>query len=248
MFKDERAATFYEIHLESTLRDKRLHVLSKFPYDPNIRQGSGIYRINDERYIGYNMWYLDDPAYNNNVEALSLYPITREAPAPYDLSDYSYFVAPVNDAHIYVNASDKEIWLLDGHKDKITIYDDSLRIRRTLVGPDHYEPTYNSQQANIPMPFINFPEDKYYGAYLGYTVTDRHIYTIYQGINGGKYDMENLPPVEVFKFDKKGNPITRYQLDRYVYTISVDSREKYMYATSRYSAGESATLVKYQLK
>jgi hypothetical protein len=195
--KDENIGIFYEINLDSTLISKQLCIQEKFRYASEIRQNSEIFRLDSEHYIGYNMWYLDDPNYANKVSALQMYPINDEHIKPYNLTDYSYFVAPVNDAHLYFNSSNKETWLIDGHRDKITIYDDSLRMIRTITGPDHYEPVYKTQEANIPMPFITFHEEKYYGTYLGYTVTDQYIYFIYQGINGGTYDVENLQPVEI---------------------------------------------------
>jgi hypothetical protein len=207
-FKDESRSLFFEINLNSTLANKRLHIEKNFQYAPNIRQGSEIYCTDDTHYVGYNMWYLNHPIYTNKVPPLQIYPTDPAAPAPENLSEYSCFVASVNDAHVYFNPSAKKIWLLDGHRDRITIYDDSLHIQKTIEGPDYLEPAYITRQSNIPMPFVSFDDDGYYGAYTGFTATDEFIYAIYQGLNGEKLDPAGLRPVEVFKFDSEGNPLT----------------------------------------
>lgn len=42
--------------------------------------------------------------------------------------------------------------------------------------------------------------------YSSFTVTDKHVYSIYQGINGVVDDTENLKPVEVLNLTGTGNP------------------------------------------
>lgn len=54
-------------------------------------------------------------------------------------------------------------------------------------------------------------------------------------------------PVEVFKFDFNGNPICRYELDRYVSNISIDSDDDFLYDTYRKSAADYPVLVKYKM-
>lgn len=245
-FKDMQTGTFYRIRLDSSLINNKLYIQEQFRYDSNTHPNAEIYKMGDKRYVGYNMWYLDDPAYGNAVSPLAFYK-TEETEASTAMEDCAYFVAPVNESHLLVDAAAQTIWLADGHKDKIRIYNDSLQVVKILTGPDHMEPVYTQMEGNLPMPFINFPENRYYGAYLGGTLTSGSVYLIYAGINGKPYDPEHLPPVELFKFDKKGNPIARYSLDRYIYAISVDSTEKYLYATARKGAGEPAEFIRYKL-
>lgn len=245
-FKDMQTGIYYRINLDSSLVGQAMYVENRFPYDSNTHPNTETYMIGDRHYVGYTMWYLDDSTYSNSVAPLSLYKIGADD-APQNPTDYAYFVAPVNEAHLLVDAPAREIWLADSHKDKISLYDDSLRLKKVLVGPDRISLTYTMMESDLPMPFISFPENKYYGAYLGGTVTSDHVYMIYEGIKGRSYDPQHLQPVEVFKFDKKGNPVCRYQLDRYVYTISIDREENYMYATSRKGAGEQAEFLRYKL-
>jgi len=76
--------------------------------------------------------------------------------------------------------------------------------------------------------------------------------SIYEGVNGVVVDW-NSPPVfprkvEVFKFDFDGNLLKDYLLDRYVYTLSIDGKEEYMYCTARNSYDEEPYLIRYKLK
>lgn len=245
-FKDMQTGTFYRIHLDSSLINNKIFIQDQFRYDSNIHPNAEIYKIGDKQYVAYSMWYLDDSTYGNAVSPLAFYN-TEETETPQEREDYAYFVAPVNESHLLVDPSTQAIWLADGHKDKIRIYNDSLQVVKVITGPDHLAPAYTLMESNLPMPFVNFPENKYYGAYLGGTLTSDHAYLIYEGINGKAYDSENLQPVEIFKFDKKGNPVAHYQLDRYVYAISIDSAEKHLYATARKGAGEPAEFVRYKL-
>jgi hypothetical protein len=71
---------------------------------------------------------------------------------------------------------------------------------------------------------------------------------VYEGLNKTDYAPEKqLFPVEVLKFDWNGNLLCDYQLPQYVYAISVDSKEEYLYATTRVSAMDAAYMVRYKL-
>lgn len=95
--------------------------------------------------------------------------------------------------------------------------------------------------------YIVFEKGKTYRGYLAYTTTDKHIYLVYEGTNGTPYQTMDLPPVEVFKFDWEGNLLSTYQLDKYIYTISVDSSEKYLYGTSCNSYEGEIVFIRYPI-
>ena len=72
------------------------------------------------------------------------------------------------------------------------------------------------------------------------------LYLVYVGSDHSEEG--HLPPVEIFKLDFDGNLLCRYQADQYLYSISIDKDEKYLYAMGRASAQEEARLWKYELE
>ena len=249
--KDDGAYSYITVDLNSTLHSKKLVVKNRFQYNPELHYYVEICPIDDSHYIGYHMWYLNDSTYNNNVTALKKYTVnenieesnTMEAA----MSKYKYFVASVNDVHLFMNQTRNAFWMADAHKDKIEIYDESLNLVKTLIGPDNYNFKYSLPQSNSPIPFVGFEGDKSYKTYSSFTVTDKHVYILYQGINGVVDDTENLKPVEVFKFDWDGNLLCNYKLDRFVYTLSVDSKEEYLYCSTFKSPKDIREFVRYKL-
>jgi hypothetical protein len=249
---DEGKYAFSVVDVPRTLADGKLYFRQRFRYDPEIHPLSDICIVDDGHYIGYNMWHIDSREYSNRLPALKKYAMdepddssAKEANMP---DKYPWFVASVNDARLAVHPRRKEIWLLDGHRDKIDIYSaDSLQIVKTISGPDGYRLSYTDVKSNGNIRFVTFRDEKTYRAYTNYTCTEKYIYIIYEGVNGGAFNPEDLQPVEVLKFDWDGNPVCDYKLDRFIYTISVDSREEYLYCTTRTSYKESAGFLKYKL-
>jgi hypothetical protein len=247
---DQNKGTYNVINVPLTLAEKRLHFSQRFRYDQELHPQTEIIPVGKENYIGYNFWYVNSDKYSNNVPALKKYAIPK--PDDYSdeqrqITDYNSFVAPVNTARLALNPLTKQIWFFDGHRDRIDIYNDSLRVIRTISGPDHYKVSYETAKSNLPMPYVTFSEGRIYRAYSGFTVTDRYVYAIYEGVNGSSFDPEDLQPVEVLQFDLKGNPVCSYKLDRFIYTVSVDSKGEYLYCTARTSARDEAHFLKYKL-
>ena len=160
---------------------------------------------------------------------------------------YRYFVGDVNGGN-FIKLPNRTVWLTDFHQDKITIFNDSMQVMKTIIGPDRFALEYVEKKTNFPLPFISFSNDRTIESYQLATYTDKHVYVIYKGVNEKKSDTPTFKPVEVFKFDYDGNPITCYTLDRLVYQISVDRNEEYLYATARTSPDEPARLVRYSIK
>jgi len=247
---DRNSGTYSVINIPLTLAQKRLHISRRFRYDPEIHPYSDIIRSDDEHYIGYNMWYMDSRQYTNDVPALKRYSARKKddySAEGNDMSKYAYFVASVNDARLAFNPQTKAIWLFDGHQDKITVFDDSLQVIKTVRGPDSLQPSYTDIKSNASIPFVTFSEGKEYRTYTNYTVTDKYIYVIYEGANGGRFNPEDLQPVEVFQFDMEGHLRCIYKLDRFIYTVSVDSKGKYMYCSARTSVMDEAHFVRYKI-
>lgn len=250
--KDDEVYSYMTVNLDSTLQSKKLNIQQRFQYNQELHYYVEICPVDNNHYVGYHMWYLNDSTYNNNIpNALTKYAMDEKTDESNSMqaamTKYKYFVASVNDVHLFMNPSNKQIWMADAHRDKIEIYNDSLHVVKTLSGPDNYNIKYCLPKSNSPIPFVGFEGEKSYRSYSNWTFTDKHVYIIYEGLNGGEYNIENLQPVEVFKFDWDGNLLCNYKLDRYVTTLSVDSKEKYLYCTSRKSFKDTAQFIRYKL-
>jgi hypothetical protein len=244
---DQQKNMYYVINVPASLASGKLSIRQRFQYNSEIHPYSDISIVDSEHYIGYNMWYLNSLEYSNNVPALKRYSINQEYQYdnPNPMEKYDYFVAAVNEGHLLTNPVNKDIWFLDGHQDKIDIYNDSLKIIKTLSGPDGNNLSYTYVKNVVSV--VAFENNKRYRAYTNYTYTNKHIYVIYEGAGKGNFNPKDLQPIEVLKFDWDGNLICVYNLDHFVYAISVDSEEKYLYCTTRLSIEGEAHLVRYKL-
>ncbi len=249
--KDTKRFQFYTIDIAQTLKEGKLAIVNQFAYSEDIHTRTDICPLNDTEYVGYHMWHLDDSTYNNGVPAISRYtidstPSAVQSRAPF-MDKYKYFVADVNGGNLF-RVSENRIWLAELHKDKITIYDDSLQIVRTIAGPDNYPLKYEEHKSNIPMGFITFQNETSYLAYSSWTLTNDAVYLIYQHLDGKTFDPTHFQPVELYRFDKEGNPEVCYQADRHLNTLSIDSQGEYLYTVARKSSGDPVEFIRYKLK
>lgn len=242
--QDINTQLYYTVNLDSILKNNRLQLLSKFKYSSEVLSTADVCLLDNNHYIGYNMWYLDSEEYGNHISS-PLHVYIKNEESKKGINDFEYFVASVNGAHFFKNPSTNDIWAADMHSDVIRIYNDSLAQIRILEGPDHFKPQYTRKQSNAPINFVTFANDLDYRTYSDYFVTDKYIYLVYEGNKHN--DLKELMPVEIFKFDFDGNFICDYKLDRYVYSISIDKSEKFLYCASRKSVMEPPVLLRYVL-
>lgn len=242
--QDINTQLYYTVNLDSILKNNRLQILSKFKYSSDILSTADLCLLDGDRYIGYNMWYLDSDKYGNHISS-PLHVYMENEDSKKGINEYDYFVASVNGGHLFKNPLTNHIWVADMHSDIIRIYDDSLNQIRSMEGPDNFKPQYTQKQSNAPINFVAFANDFDYRTYSNYFITDKHIYLVYEG--NKKFDIKDLKPVEIFKLDFDGNLICNYKFDRYVYSISVDKSEKYLYCASRKSVMGPLAILKYTL-
>lgn len=233
----------YKLSVDSMLKYKRLMPLAKFKLSPDVHNYGEICMVGDKKYVAYNLWYLDSPEYNNKVSKLKLYDIYDES--GHNMGDLPYFVAPVNGAHLFKVNKTGQIWVADMHRDRIEIVDDSLKTVRTIDGPDFYNPQYKQTESNAPIRFISFKDEKEIRTYSGFAVTSKHVYMVYEGKNS--FDEKHLNPVQIAKFDLEGNFISSYQTDRYIYSISIDKNEEYLYGATKTSILSQTEFVRFKL-
>lgn len=200
----------------------------------------------DGYFIGYNFWHMDSEKYNNDVPALSKYKMQVSDILLEEKNKFSYFVANVTGARLFTDKKKEYIWALNLFQDRIDIYNDSLKIEKSLSGPDQYDIKYVDINEN-GVKAVFFEPGKMYKAYQSYTLTDKHIYLLFDGLHDKPYSPTNLEPVEVFKLNWAGELLSVYKLDRFLYSISVDSEEKYLYGTGCESFGDMPDFVRYKL-
>lgn len=241
LLQDRNKNIYYIVNLDSMLNLHRLYYTKKINMSTDIHPDYDIVSLDGSNYFGYNMWYLNNKEYTNSDQS-----IIKNSLKDNNLKQqYVNFVASVNGAFLIPLKEKKQLMVADAHLDNIQIVNDSLEIVKEIVGPDFFSPSYMAVQNDSPEKFILFASNKFFKTYTNYTMTHEFIYLIYDGTTS--FDPLNLTPVEVFKFDFNGNPICRYTLDRYIYTISIDSKNEYLYGTSRQSAQELPVLIRYKL-
>ena len=235
--------TYYRTDIGVILQNKKFVPTDKFQYASLSHNLSDICVLDDSFYVAYNIWYVDDPAFSNGVKA----PLQRYAKSelPKDEGLMENFVGPVNGARIFYDQRRHEIWAMDLHKDRISIYNDSLQLLKEMIGPDNLQPQYTQVKSNAPFAFISFTGDRSYMGYLNYCLTQEHVYLIYSGET--HYSPEALQPVDVFKLKYDGTLECVYHLDKHLLTISVDSKEEYLYGTARDALDGYSVFVRYKL-
>lgn len=241
--QDPNSKTCYIVDLKTLLNSRKFVPDEQFRYSSEVLPTSDLCLLDDNRYIGYHMWYLDDKQFSKVDSPLGYYQKGEDSGKGMD--DFPFFVASVNGARLFKNPQTQELWTADMHRDAIRIYNDSLKQIRELVGPDHFSPEYTRRQIDAPVAFVTFADECDYHAYTDYYITDKHIYLVYEG--NKHFDMKNLSPVEIFKLDFDGNLLCNYKLDRYVYSISINKKEDTLYCASRPSVMEPPVILKYKL-
>ena len=239
--EDRNKNFLYQVNLDSMIRKQKLYVEKKIHLiNPNFNPYFNVISLDGKNYLGNNMWYMNDKEYTNSNKPF-IYNSSAEAPNYNKLT----FVGAVNGSILIPLKKEKRIIAADSHIDNIKILNDTLGLIKEISGPDFYTPTYVVAKNDYPGKFIDFGDHKSFKTYIGYTLTDKFVYLIYNGTDS--YDPSKLTPVEVFKFDFEGNPISRYKLDRYLYSISIDTKNGYLYGTSKISYEESRVLIRYKL-
>ncbi len=242
---------WYTIDALKTFADRKLHVSNSFMYavSGNIHPFMNIVRTGDSSFVAYDIRYSAKPRLNpDNIPALQTYSTDRNRNTQeQNTGTPAFFNGPVNGAVVFRVPETGEIWMADNHTDAITIYNESLDVIKTVNGPDFLKPEYSVNEVN-GISMVTFG-DKQYGAYTEYTLANGRIYLIYNCVNGmnlNEYENNDFPASEIFVFDTDGNPLERYELDRYIYTLSVSSDGKTLVCSSRASAGEQSEFLIYR--
>lgn len=195
-----------------------------------------------EEIIGYNNFYFENGTLTNNVAQIFTLKEARNAnDSIFNVLQPKYFSANVSGGYIFVAPSEDMIWVVNRYTDRIDIYNKRLVFLKLLVGPDIIKPEYKIRDNQISF------RGRYYIAYLSGFFTKDAVYLIYIGVDGVPQDENYRKPVEIFKFSWAGELLYRYELDKYLFTISIDKHGKYLYGTYFKSPSDYPELIRYEL-
>jgi hypothetical protein len=198
-------------------------------------------QLKNDKYICYNEYYLESNNIKNEVKPLFI--LNTKNSNDFEIKENlvgKYYTANVSDAYVYSSPVNSNIILINKRRDELKIYNNQLKLKTSIVGPDMIKPQY----------YVKDDDDHVStkGDYYGYKIacyTKNAIYAIYNPVEGsGSY----RKPLEVFKINWNGELLHRYKLDRYIYTIFVDKNEKYLYGSADPPPKHYPRLIRYKLK
>lgn len=214
-------------------------------------------KLNDTIFLGYNMYYLDDENYANNVDELILF-LKNGKVLSYDQpDDLEFFTPNVSGSTILVSQFNDRVVLANTYIDQIKFFDLDLNLIHTMRGPDMIQPKYALSEATSKMSMVGFRDNKMYGAFEYADSDDDYMYLLYRGLkgikiysekNGVEIDKIYEVPSALLRVSWNGDLIDYYQLDKFIFEISIDSNGKYLYGTHWKTFGEYPQLIRYQLK
>ncbi len=241
-FSRQNAVAIYNI--DSLLQLKNYFVPKKIQLPFGVLECS-VY--DSAQLICYNSFYLDDKTFSNHVPCLFYFNRRGENLKQYSYQRFKYFTLNVSNGNIVLSPSHDRIWVFHNFIDRVDIFDRNLKLINSFSGPDQYKPSY--QLYSREESSVVFKDHKLFRAYLSAFATKNAVYAIFDEKNNVSLKEYVPKPVELFKFSWNGDLLCRYQLDRYVYHFTIDSKGKYLYGTAlRNSMGDVPELVQYKLR
>jgi len=210
-------------------------------------------KVNDTLLLGYNSYYLNNSEFPNlnNVDEFVLFNHKGETFDYAKPTDIKLFTLNAVGASLLASEEKNRIIVADYYKDQIRFYDKAFKLIKALEGPDLLAPTYRVVKSHSNT--VLFERGKMFGAFEEVCSTSEHVFLLYKNLNGidvgGEDGIDPMyhVPSEVYKFTWDGQPIACYQLDRFIWGMSVDSKGEYIYGTHWKTYGEQAELVRYKL-
>jgi len=234
------AKSWGKFNIDSLINYKNYYMPEKFNLPDFVKE---VAELDSISFIGYNMWYIDNRKYFNNTEKLIIWN-KRSKPLLKNNSTEKFFeVINITGAYVVVSPNKDKIILPYLYDDKIEFYDNKLNIIKVLKGPDNFNVEFDEYGRKVV-----FKDGKYYRAFFPFYFARNAFYIIYIGANGLKSDENYRKPVEVFKISWEGELLKRYQLDNYIFNISLDSKEENIYGTHWKKFGNPPILLKYCIK
>ena len=201
--------------------------------------GNDIAQLDSSTFLIFNKYFVNDKKYSNNIDKC-LFAFDKHEDIDYSvISDgFKYFTHNVTDGFIAVSPSHDKVWVFYQKENRIEVFNKLLEPVKTLIGPETFEPDYYIREGTNNHISFKISTRTYWRSFYN----NDHIYVIYIG----EYDKKQEQPRNIFKFNWNGDLLHRYQLDRNLYTIYVDTQEEYIIGTE-YIPGHYPKLIKYKL-
>jgi len=189
----------------------------------------------------FNKFYINNDEYSNNLNnPIFAFNIFEDTDFSEIGEDYEFFTFNVSDSYIAVSPNKETIWVLYQKDNRIDIFNKDLKRIKTLYGPEEFSPEYYLRDG---LDGNHVSMKKRTRTFWRCFYTSDYIYVIYIG----EYDREQMRPRDIYKFAWNGSLLHRYQLDRDLNTIYIDSNKEYIYGTA-VKSGEYPELVRYKIK
>lgn len=216
-------------------------VLNSFSYSKDVINVCPL----DTAYIGLDFWYSGISGYDNGIDSpLATYSY-EDGVAKHRARKYEYFVANVAGGIVFRNPNNGDVWVAYSHDNNISIFDENMALKKKMNGPCAPERKFKTLDIKGKL-YVFFERDHLIDCYYDVACTGNYVYLLYRNVNA-----EPVPrkpkPVEILKFTWNGEPVANYKLDRYAYSISVDSEDRVLYATCVDPATSEPQFVKFAL-
>jgi hypothetical protein len=219
-------------------------------YKPNHFKGEGyakgITEFDEDYFVFFNKLFIYDKQFSNK-DIRILYKKEKMNYLELDnkIFSYNYYPANVTGGDIYLSKFRDSIFVSHYCDDRIDILNKDLNVIKSLKGPDDLEPKY-SRMHSMPKMILHADNKRWQGYCEGF-YTDDAIYLLYDGTNGEPKEIKETKKSEVFKISWSGELLHHYILDTYVYIITLDSENKYIYGCKLESRTGVPSLVRFEL-
>jgi hypothetical protein len=143
-----------------------------------------------------------------------------------------------NQTIIFLKPSEEKIVACSRYTDQIKIYDRQTHHRLVIKGPENFPPEFATMKATTDR-FVMVRTPKTRIAFQSGAVTKKYIYLLYSG----NLDEQRYVPDSktrgagkfIYVYDWSGNPIKKFNLDRFITGFTVSDDDSVIYATHRIS-------------
>lgn len=210
----------------------------KYLKEINVPKYSYYYaRLNSDYLVGADSRYGVDQYMNEGVNNRLIKIPINEKRTYEKRFKLDYLVGNISQVEIVTNNSSDSIFVFHTLDDLIEVYDRNLKLMSKIKGPDLFDIKYSVGPNN----YVRL--DNHYYSYFGSTSVNGSIYVVYFGLEKKNEDYKT--PVEVLKFNSDGTPVGLFKLDHYIFSLSVNNDESYIYGVPFFE--DSKHLIKFKL-
>ncbi len=194
-----------------------------FLYELPVYIGEAVMNSKNEL-VCRNRWNMFHDDYDNKVfsfcKYMNLDSMNFDVKPPFGRPRFNYgkfFASPINDEYVYATTfyGDIQFW------------DKDLKKTKVLTGPSEYRPEFYLYK---PTGHISIKNKRTYFSDLCNNPTSMYL-SFYDKLTEEFYDFIKQDYMEVFQIGWNGEFMKRFELDKFVHALYVDSKGEYLYGT-----------------